>query len=276
MLLTTPENRRWRRWAWWMLFLLIGSYFWYATNQYPHGGTLAGLIYGTLGLVIILILMFYGIRKRAYRSRLGSVQTWLHLHIYLGLLVLLIILLHSGFRFHDKIAISALVLLALAVLSGLVGAILYTTVPPLLTDAESNLTAREMSDQINQLSQSMARQASGKSQVFQRIYRRLARAEQPGIFAGWRLTLGSYASKRSERKANSSAQSSLGQVPADEQPDLNQLFVLARQMKEVNDRMIIQQRYQNLLIAWLYLHLPLSFAMMVAVGAHITAFLYYW
>lgn len=272
MLLTTPENLRWRRWSWVVLFLIIASYIWYASREYPHGGTSMGLLYGTLGLIIVVILMYYGIRKRSFRSRFGNVQTWLHSHIYLGLLVLAIILFHSGFRFHDKVAVSALILLAIVVVSGLFGAILYTTVPSLLTNVESNLTPREISDQINRLAQSMAALALGKSAIFQRIYRGLIRAERPGLLAGWRLLLGRYGSKREGKDW----QAYLSEVRPEEQSDLNQLLVLVHQMKEIHDRLIIQQRYQNLLEAWLYIHLPFSFAMMVAIGAHLAGFLYYW
>ena len=45
----------------------------------------------------------------------------------------------------------ALSLVAIVVLSGVLGAILYITVPRLLTEVESNLTIVEISEQLNQL-----------------------------------------------------------------------------------------------------------------------------
>ncbi len=276
MLLTTPENARWRRWSGWTLVLLISSYIWYASREYPHGGTLMGLTYGTLGLGIILILMYFGVRKRSYRSTFGTVETWLHAHIYLGLLVAVIILFHSGFRFHDKVAVTALILLTVVVLSGVLGAILYTMVPPMLTNVESNLTAREISDQINQLAQSMARLASGKSDAFQKIYTDLVQAERTTPMAGWRIMFRGYLRKRSEKNEGGSFQMYLGRVASGEESDLNRLLVLASQMKELHNRLIYKQRHINIMAAWLYLHVPVSFAMIVVVVVHVIAFFYYW
>jgi hypothetical protein len=43
----------------------------------------------------------------------------------------------------------------------------------------------------------------------------------------------------------------------------------------LHDRLIHRQRYINLMGAWLYLHVPLSFALLVALAAHLIAVLYY-
>ena len=276
MLPTTSENTRWRHWSLWILVFLIGSYVWYATRQYTHGGTPIGLLYGTVGLLLILILAYFGVRKRSYRSKFGTLETWLHSHIYLGLLVLLIILFHSGFRFNDKIAVTALILLTVVVLSGLVGAILYAMVPPMLADVKSDLSAGEISDQINQLAQKMARLASEKSAAFQKIYADHVQAERPGIMAGWSIMFRRHLRQRSEKNSSGSFQVYQDQVGPDEQSDLTQLLVLAQQMRELNDRLIDKQRYINIMASWLYLHVPLTVVMMVFVTVHVIAFFYYW
>jgi len=41
------------------------------------------------------------------------------------------------------------------------------------------------------------------------------------------------------------------------------------------ERLIAQQRYRNLLGAWLYLHVPLSIALLALVAAHLAAVFYY-
>ena len=310
MLLSTSGNARWRRWAWWALVFLVVSYIWYGSREYPHGGSSIGLLYGTVGLVIILVLVYFGVRKRSYMSLLsriliyfgvlrhpdkdvegtlktwlhshigrspwGKLETWLHSHIYLGLLVLVIILFHSGFRFHDKVAVSALILLTFVVLSGLVGAILYTIVPPKLSEVESDLSAGEISDQINQVAQKMARFASGRSDALQKIYTGLVQAERPGTMARWRIMSGRYLRERIAKNSIGSFQDYQGRVGPDEHSDLSQLLVLAQQMRALNSRLIHKQRYINIMTVWMYLHVPLSFAMMLAIVAHVSAFFYYW
>jgi hypothetical protein len=61
-----------------------------------------------------------------------------------------------------------------------------------------------------------------------------------------------------------------------EQADLRQLLVLSRQREELRRRLLDQQRYKNLLDVWLYLHVPLSIALVALVVAHVVAVLYYW
>ena len=49
--------------------------------------------------VLILWLTALGIRKRSYKSRLGTVQGWVSAHVYLGLALIVIVTLHTGFQF---------------------------------------------------------------------------------------------------------------------------------------------------------------------------------
>src|SRR5687768_5083620 len=120
------------------------SYYLYAKREFPHGGSNWGLEYGVAGLALILLLAFFGIRKRWYRSTFGTLEQWLQSHIYLGVLVLVILIFHTGMRFNDKVAVTTLILVIIVVASGVFGAILYVTVPRLLTEVESNLTIEDM------------------------------------------------------------------------------------------------------------------------------------
>jgi len=278
MLLTTRESRRWRRAAFAALALLIAAFAWFARAGFPHGGTALGLTLGFAALALILLLLVYGVRKRAYRSRLGRMETWLQSHVYLGLLSAVVVLLHSGFRFEDRLAVTAFVVLLLVVLTGLVGAILYTTVPRLLTEVESDLSPAESSDRLNQIAGSMARLAGGKSPAFRRIQGSLLAESNPGFLAGWRIVLTGRRRRGEESGVSGEGrawQALLGRVERTEQEDLRRLLVLSRQHKELHLRLIYQQRYRNLLDAWLWLHLPLSLALLVLALAHGAAALYY-
>lgn len=258
------------------LFLaLIASYLWYVRREpFPHGGTAFGIIYGVVALFLMLLLLFFGIRKRWYRSTFGKLENWLQSHIWLGIFSLFVILAHTGFRFQDKVAVALLVVISIVVLSGIVGALLYKTVPRVLTDVESNLTAAEISEQLNQMLRSMARIASGKSAPFQRIHAGLVREARPGFLAGWTLLFRSVRLRRSaEREADLSRL--VGLVEPDEQQDLRQLLVISRQQNELRMRLLAQQRYRNILDFWLFIHIPFSLAMIVLLVAHIVAAFYY-
>src|ERR1041385_1939316 len=259
----------WRRIFLVLLIAVVVTYFYYAKKEYPHGGSTLGLTYGTIGYALILLLAFFGIRKRWYRSRFGTLEQWLQSHIYLGILAMVILLFHTGGRFNDKIAVATLILVAIVVGSGIVGAILYVTIPRLLTEVESELTADEISDQLNQLAKQMARIASGRSEAFQRIYNSLIAESMPGWLGGWRLLVSRLARKKATKQSDLSAMLSL--VPRDEETELRQLLVVSRQRKELLIRLLFQQRYKNILEAWLYVHVPFTIALLVFAIVHIAA-----
>lgn len=256
-----------------LLVAVSASYVYYARTQYTHGGSAWGLGYGIAGYLLILLLAFFGIRKRWYRSRFGTLEQWLQSHIYLGILVLVLLVFHTGGRFNDKVAVATLILVAIVVMSGIFGAVLYVTVPRLLTEVESNLTVPEISEQLNQLGRQMARIASGRSAPFQRIYSELIKESMPGWLAGWRLLFARM--RRGGEKLSSDWTKLLTLVPKDEQEELRQMLVVSRQRKELLIRLIYQQRYKNILEAWLYIHIPFTIALLVLAIVHVVAVFYY-
>jgi hypothetical protein len=263
----------WRRIFIVLLIAVSAIYFRSAGREYMHGGSRIGIAYGIAGSALILLLAFFGIRKRWYRSRLGTLEGWLQSHIYLGILALIILVFHTGGRFNDKIAVTTLILVAIVVVSGIFGAVLYVTVPRMLTEVESELTVDEISDQMNQLGKQMARIASGRSEPFQRIYNQLITEGTPGWLAGWRLVIARLGRKTPMTSGDFSHLLAL--VPKDEEPELRQMLVVSRQRKELLIRLLFQQRYKNVLEAWLYIHVPFTIALLLFAVVHVAAVFYY-
>ena len=256
-----------------LLIAATVAFFWYAQREYPHGGSRIGLIFGSVGFFLCYLLAFFGVRKRWYRSTFGTMEQWTQSHIYLGIFALVILLYHTGGQFHDKVAVATLILVAIVVASGILGAILYVTVPRLLTEVESNLTVAEISQQLNQLAKQMARIASGKSVPFQRIYDQLIREAAPGWLAGWRLLFARM--RRGKAPAAGDWANLLGLVLVDEQEELRRLLVVSRQRKELLIRLIYQQRYKNVLEFWLYIHIPFTILLLLFAIVHVVAVFYY-
>src|ERR1043165_2385799 len=255
-----------------LLLIAGGAYYYYARGTFQRGGAPVGLVYGPIGFFLCYLLAYFGIRKRSYRSRFGTLEQWLQSHIYLGVLALIILVLHPGGRFNDKIAVATLILVAIVVVSGIVGAVFYVTVPRLLTEVESELTVDEISEQMNQLAKQMARIAWGRSEPFQRIYRQLIDEGTPGWLAGWRLLV---ARMRHRKGASSDWAPLLGLVPQDEEAELRQMLVVSRQRKELLLRLLFQSRYKNVLESWLYVHVPFTVALLVFAVVHVVAVFYY-
>lgn len=263
----------WRRIFIVLLAATVAAFVWSVRREFPHGGSVVGLIFGTAGYLLILLLAYYGIRKRSYRSTFGTMEQWLQSHIYLGLLVLVLLVLHTGGRFNDTVAVTTLILVAVVILSGIAGAIFFVTIPRLLTEVESNLTVDEISQQLNQLGRNMARVASGRSAPFIRIYEGLMSEAMPGWLAGWRLLLSRM--RRSSQQSTGDWSKLLTLVGKDEQEALRQMLVFSRQRKELLIRLMYQQRYKNILEFWLYIHVPVTVAVLVFGTVHVIAVFYY-
>src|SRR5262249_47024618 len=100
----------------------------------PYGGTWLGYALGTLGAVMILWLTYFGVRKRRYRSRVGTLQGWLSAHVYLGTALLVVVTLHTGFELGWNVHTLAYVLMVAVVASGFYGVFVYMRVPRAMTE----------------------------------------------------------------------------------------------------------------------------------------------
>lgn len=278
MFLTNKKSILWRWIAAILLALLVASYWWLARAAgSTHGGSAWGIAYGVTASALVLLLVAFGWRKRAYRSKVGTLEGWLQAHVYLGVLVLVVVLLHTGFRFEDRVAVAAFVVMGVVVLSGLVGTAFYTVYPRLLTEVQSDLSPADTSERLNRLTASMARLASGRSRAFEGVYRDVVARSTPRGLAGWRLTLGRMpgGGRRGVEAMGNRWTGLLARVPPEEQEPLRQLLMLARQQQELHLRLAYQERYKNLLDVWLWVHVPLSVVLLILIAAHVIAAFYF-
>ncbi|HEX6591026.1 MAG TPA: hypothetical protein VF050_03425, partial [Moraxellaceae bacterium] len=118
-----------------LLLLSLVAYLWHQPAIKPNGGTWLGYTLGTVGALIILLLLAYGIRKRSYRSSLGTVQGWLSAHIYLGSALILVATLHTGFEFGWNVHTLAYALTLAVVASGFWGMYFYVRNPARMSAA---------------------------------------------------------------------------------------------------------------------------------------------
>src|SRR5258708_5582217 len=97
------------------------------------GGTALGLTYGATGFAFMIFAALLGARKKVPVWRVGRAQTWMRGHLWLGLLSLPILVLHSGFRFGHGLTAVLMTLLIIVVASGLFGAALQHYMPRVMT-----------------------------------------------------------------------------------------------------------------------------------------------
>jgi hypothetical protein len=109
------------------------------------GGTPLGLIFGTIALSIFIFAALLGVRKKIVLWRVGTVQRWLRAHIWLTLLTIPLVILHSGFRFGGPMTTLIVVLYIVVMVSGIYGLILQHYMPSAMME---RLPAESVYEQI--------------------------------------------------------------------------------------------------------------------------------
>ena len=254
---------------------LLLSYSYYARTTIPSGSTVWGLVYGWIGLIAILVLMFLGIRKRWYFSHLGTLQGWTSAHVYLVLLTLLIIPLHAGFQFGWNVHTLAYVLLVVVVLSGIVGLLIYLTVPVILTTHESGMLPDMLGAEIDQILKEMKQLAADKPGIFQHLYQEEARRCRELKSQGWRILFTRVDPGAILAQRTRDLHEQLADIPATDQEGFSRFAGMVLRRTELEAYLAGQMRLKNGLQAWLYVHVPVSIAMVAAVGIHLLVVLYY-
>jgi hypothetical protein len=98
------------------------------------GGTPLGLWFGSISLGIFLFAALLSLRKKIPLWRIGTVQRWLRAHIWLTLLTIPLVILHSGFRLGGPMTTLLVVLYVIVMVSGIYGLILQHHLPRLMKE----------------------------------------------------------------------------------------------------------------------------------------------
>jgi hypothetical protein len=98
------------------------------------GGTPLGLIFGAISLSIFVFAALLGARKKVVLWRIGNVQSWLRAHIWLTLLTIPLVLLHSGFRLGGEMTTLLMILYAVVMISGIYGLVLQDKLPRIMKE----------------------------------------------------------------------------------------------------------------------------------------------
>lgn len=91
---------------------------------------------GIVGLIAIIGVMLYPIRRQIYRKRAGALRVWMLSHAYLGVIAGILLLLHGGWRGGGLLTTSLMISFDLVILTGLWGIFVYYFAPRMLTKIE--------------------------------------------------------------------------------------------------------------------------------------------
>ena len=234
-----------------------------------YGGSWAGYALGTAGALLILWLMWFGYRKRSYRTNHGNLAARLSAHVYLGLALVVIATLHTGFHFAWDIHTLAYALMCLVVASGVVGVFFYARLPRLMTENRHGTGMPQMLGRIAGLNDALRRAALGLDDETAKLVERAV--ERTWIGGSFRQQL----SGRYPRCATAAALAGIAEpragTAAEEDRAVRQVRVLLQEKARLLGRARRDIRYKALLDIWLYFHVPLSFALLAALLAHVAA-----
>lgn len=253
--------------------LCVAAYLWHSPALKPSGGTWLGYVLGTLGALLILWLLAYGVRKRSYKSSLGTVQGWLSAHVYLGTALVLVATLHTGFELGWNVHTLAYALTLLVVASGFWGMYFYVRNPSRMSAAlrgetldEHLLAIAELDNESRQLAMNHA----------DHINKALLESLNAPLFENfWQQFSGRNSGCKTTR---------VTALLAMDDPRLSEsqtrlttdLYKLQLQKLARLNRLRSYTRQKAWLDVWLMLHVPLSVALLAALTAHVVSVFFYW
>jgi hypothetical protein len=267
---------RWLKIAIGISIVAIAAYALVDQQPRPNGGTALGYVLGTTAALMVVWLSMIGLRKRIITTRPYSLKAWTSAHVYLGLSLIVIGTLHTGFQLGWNIHTLAWALMMIVILSGIYGIIVYARLPERLSANRGETTQPQMLEAIRALDRQLdtAAQPLGKSEAA--IVR--MSLENCDIAGNLWQRLAARQANCGNARARDAIQALVNAQMRTGKPDprLSQiLFLLERK-----DASLAQARrhiaMKTRLELWLYLHVPTTFALLAALTAHILSVFLYW
>ena len=240
----------------------------------PNGGTWLGYALGGLAAVLIVWLAWFGVRKRQYGVGKLLLEDWASAHVYLGLSLLVIATLHSGFQFGINIHTLAYALMVLVIGSGVFGLYAYMRYPRLRSAKRGEGALGDVWELVAGISRDCYEIARD---LPDEVYGLVEAADKKTRIGGsvWRQLSGTNPDCASTNALNQ-VRDLAGSYSGREADAARRLVsVLARKV-ELLSRIRKDIQYKALMDIWLYFHIPLSVALLGALAIHIVSVFLYW
>ena len=252
----------------------IASYFLVDVAPRHNGGSWYGYTLGTIGALLILWLTMLGVRKRAMTRGRWSLKAWTSAHIYLGLSLIVIGTLHTGFQFGWNIHTAAYALMILVIASGVVGIWFYATIPQAMSDNRDEMTETQMLDTLRSLDRQLHEAAQPLSAEHAALVR--SSLEQNPFGGGFvRRITGRYPGCAT-RRAQADLRRERAYQPKMGDDPLDKVDALLEKKEATLARVRRHLKLKSLLQVWLYVHVPMTFALIASLSAHIVSVFFYW
>jgi len=216
-------------------------------------------LFGIVAFILVLLVAAYTLRRRFVRTLPGKVQNWLWLHIWFGILAILIAFLHENYlnilrdiqfskmRFIEgQAGTLALYALLLLVVTGIVGRLLDISQARVIAkEANSNGVGiiQTVEERMHELELSVERLSAGKSPTFK-------------IFCSEAL------------KSNTSLPAMLPVLTPNELDDFECAHEIFTRRAHLAGSLQRQKRARLIIRIWRYVHIPLACLALIIISYH--------
>jgi hypothetical protein len=214
-----------------------------------------------------------GIRKRAMTRGRWSLKAWTSAHVWLGIALVVVATLHTGLHLGWNLATLAWTLMMLVILSGVYGVSAYATLPMGLSQNREEQTQPEMVEGLRAIDRQLL-DAAQPLPAQEAEWVQAAMAQDP-FGGGLRQRL----SGRADNCATLQTLTLLDAAPLPQgaaAAAIPRVRSLLSRRRSLLAQMRRQMQLRALLEVWLYIHIPLTVALLAALTAHIVSVFYYW
>jgi hypothetical protein len=257
-----------------LMVVSIGVFAWYSFPVGRYGGTAVGYTLGTISALLIVWLMWLGVQKRRYKANVGNIQGWLSAHVYIGGSLIVVATLHTGFQVGWNVHTLAYVLMLIVIFSGFFGVFAYLRFPALMTANMGEETLDSLVQKIADLDREIRRTAMAMSDEINGVAAESIKNTRIG--GGVLAQFLHRPSNCPTRRAVNYLEKIGKTLKGDEQKQNRDLYSLLLRKQKWVDRARSDVRFKALLDLWLYIHIPISFALLAALVAHIVSVFFYW
>ncbi len=246
------------------------------TNPSPRhsGGDWLGYTLGTIAALLIVWLTLLGIRKRAITPGRWSLKAWTSAHVYLGLSLIVLATLHTGFQFGWNVHTLAYVLMLVVIGSGMFGVYYYATLPRLMSDNRAETGGAQMLEEISALDVDLGHAAQPITEADAKWVQRSIEAKN--FSRALNVRLARHHPRCATVRALDALRSSAGGQTGGARDSLGRVIALLERKQALLERARRHIRYKTLLELWLYVHVPITFALLAALVVHIVSVFYFW
>ena len=266
---------RWLKIASFIMLVCIVSYLFIDVSPRHNGGSWYGYTLGTIGAGLILWLTMLGVRKRAMTAGKWSLKAWTSAHIYLGLSLIVIGTLHTGFQFGWNIHTAAYAFMMLVIISGIFGIYVYATIPQALSNNRDEMTETQMLESLRSLDRQLHEAAQPLSAEHAALV--LQSLEQDPFGGGFLKRVSGKYPNCATRAAQADLRRERAYQPRMGGDDpLDKVDALLEKKEATLARVRRHLRLKALLQVWLFVHVPMTFALIASLTAHIISVFFYW